>query len=68
MTSSHSSGTYNRHMDILPNPKTAVLMPPVDGMFETSYVNANYVRGFNGTHGISLSLSLSRSLALSSAK
>jgi protein tyrosine phosphatase len=35
-------------MDILPNPKTAVLMPAVDGHFETAYVNANFVRGHNG--------------------
>lgn len=41
---------YNRYWDILPNPITRVVLPPLVGLdpddaLETTYINANYVRG-----------------------
>ena len=36
---------YNRYMDMLPNPRTKVVLPIIIGQVETGYVNANYVRG-----------------------
>lgn len=38
----------NRHNDILPNPKTRVVLPEVDGDVRTTYVNANFIPGFDG--------------------
>eukprot|EP00039_Didymoeca_costata_P005445 m.81726 g.81726 ORF g.81726 m.81726 type:complete len:787 (-) comp12823_c0_seq3:2505-4865(-) len=39
---------YNRHLDILPNPATIVALPLVEGRVESGYVNANFVRGYDG--------------------
>eukprot|EP00051_Salpingoeca_urceolata_P033867 m.22546 g.22546 ORF g.22546 m.22546 type:complete len:584 (+) comp6858_c0_seq2:548-2299(+) len=39
---------YNRYMDILPNPKTAVPLDEIDGEPESTYINANFVRGYDG--------------------
>eukprot|EP00041_Stephanoeca_diplocostata_P026826 m.730088 g.730088 ORF g.730088 m.730088 type:complete len:885 (+) comp23052_c2_seq4:343-2997(+) len=41
---------YNRYWDILPNPITRVVLPPLAGLdpedaLETTYINANYIRG-----------------------
>lgn len=36
---------YNRYMDMLPNPRTKVVLPVINNQVETGYVNANYVRG-----------------------
>jgi len=40
--------THNRYMDILPNPKTRVPLSEQPGDPTSTYVNANYVRGYNG--------------------
>ena len=42
---------FNRHMDILPNPSTAVSMPLVNGDVTTGYVNANFVQGWDEEPG-----------------
>ena len=44
---------YNRYYDILPNPLTRVVLPPIPNVpeqaaEESTYINANYVRGFGG--------------------
>lgn len=39
---------HNRHLDVLPNPKTRVPLPEVNGDATTSYINANFVRGAQG--------------------
>jgi protein tyrosine phosphatase len=39
---------FNRYIDMLPNPRTRVKLPILDGVVETGYVNANYVRGPDG--------------------
>ena len=40
------SKKYNRYMDILPNPRTAVKLPESHGDVASTYINANYVRGY----------------------
>lgn len=37
---------HNRYPDILPNPLTRVVLPVEDDDPETSYINANFVRGY----------------------
>ena len=39
---------FNRHMDVLPDPRTRVVLPMINGDEATTYVNANYVRGADG--------------------
>lgn len=39
---------YNRFLDILPNPVTRVPLPRINDDIDTEYINANYVRGFDG--------------------
>ena len=39
----------NRHNDILPNPKTRVVLDKLNGDASTSYMNANYIRGYDGS-------------------
>jgi len=37
---------FNRYLDMLPNPRTKVLLPQLPGQGrESTYVNANYIRG-----------------------
>ena len=39
----------NRHLDIMPNPRTTVKVNPGGGSSNVeSYINANFVRGFDG--------------------
>jgi len=43
----------NRHLDILPNPRTRVILPVPAGKGSDprmSYINANYIRGSSGTN------------------
>jgi protein tyrosine phosphatase len=39
---------YHRHADILPNPKTRVMLPLINGDVGSGYVNSNFVRGADG--------------------
>ncbi|XP_046979201.1 tyrosine-protein phosphatase non-receptor type 7-like isoform X1 [Schistocerca americana] len=43
------SGTKNRYRSILPNERTRVCLPPASPLADplTTYINANYVRGFD---------------------
>mmetsp|Transcript_27038 Transcript_27038/g.81045 ORF Transcript_27038/g.81045 Transcript_27038/m.81045 type:complete len:502 (-) Transcript_27038:86-1591(-) len=38
----------NRYHDILPSPMTRIVLPKLDDDPETTYINANYVRGYGG--------------------
>ena len=39
----------NRHNDILPNPKTRVVLEQLNNDANTTYMNANYIHGVDGT-------------------
>eukprot|EP00049_Salpingoeca_infusionum_P018665 m.358235 g.358235 ORF g.358235 m.358235 type:complete len:766 (+) comp18079_c0_seq1:269-2566(+) len=39
---------FNRHLDVLPDPRTRVNLPMINGDETTTYINANYVRGADG--------------------
>jgi myosin-3 len=41
----------NRYNNILPNPRTRVRLKKQDGDDTTTYINANYVHGYDGGHG-----------------
>eukprot|EP00035_Acanthoeca_spectabilis_P030944 m.11809 g.11809 ORF g.11809 m.11809 type:complete len:814 (+) comp4473_c0_seq2:296-2737(+) len=38
----------NRYFDILPSPLTRVVLPEIDNDPQTTYINANFVRGYGG--------------------
>lgn len=40
----------NRHLDVLPNPRTRVVLPRMGKDAATEYINANFVRGPDGTN------------------
>ena len=40
---------FNRHMDVLPNPETRVPLPEISDDATSSYINANYIRGPDGS-------------------
>lgn len=40
---------FNRHLDVLPNPDTAVQLDQVGSDVSSSYINANFVTGANGS-------------------
>ncbi len=42
------SKKFNRHMDVLPNPATRVTLMALPNDPTSSYINANYVRGWDG--------------------
>jgi len=39
---------FNRYVDILPHPKTQVKLNEINGVKTTTYINANFVRGYYG--------------------
>ena len=39
---------YHRHVDILPNPRTRVQLPLINGDVRSGYTNSNYIRGPDG--------------------
>ena len=43
-----SAKGVNRHNDILPEPRTRVVLEQLGSDVNTTYVNANYIRGFDG--------------------
>jgi protein tyrosine phosphatase len=40
---------FNRHLDVLPDPRTRVPLPMLDDDVATSYINANYIHGPDGS-------------------
>lgn len=42
------SKVYNRFMDVLPNPRTRVPLEPIPGEPGSEYINANYIRSYDG--------------------
>eukprot|EP00794_Sanderia_malayensis_P018180 gene18180-19994_t len=42
-----SASLKNRYPDILPNSKTVVKLKPIDDDPQSTYINANYIRGYN---------------------
>lgn len=43
--------THNRYPDVLPNPRTIVVLPEDNGDPRTCYINANLVRSPEGQPG-----------------
>jgi hypothetical protein len=39
--------TFNRYMDIIPNPASAVKLRQIDGDTTSEYINANFIRSFD---------------------
>lgn len=39
--------TYNRYMDIIPNPSSVVKLAQINGDVTTEYINANYIRSYD---------------------
>ena len=44
------SKVFNRFMDVLPNPRSRVQLPEDPRDPTASYINANYIHGFDSTY------------------